>query len=429
MINHRDRDVVVIGAGTSGAAAALHCARRGMDVLCIDRRPLDRAGARWVNNIPAWMFRAAAIAPPEPPERLGDPSPLHLFAGYGPERIVIGEHDCLEVDMRLLTERLRREARAEGAHFASEVDVRGFDGEALFTSEGDLRARFYVDASGLGGAGLVGLPRPARQDICAAAQQVRHITDENRARRFFREQAVPYGDTLCYGGLDGGYSVLHLRAHGADRIHILTGSLPGRGHRSGPRMLDDFVHRHRDWIGDELYGGSAPIPLGRPADRLAQGRVAVIGDACMQVLSAHGSGVGAGLVAAEILADSLAAGRGVSGYAVRWQRRYGGTFAAYDLFRRFSAELSASDMAVMMQSGLLHPHLAGLSLRQLAPLPRRPILANPAALRRAPHLLPSLGATLAKMLRVALLYRRYPADEGRVSEWAMKVEQASGPRR
>ncbi len=417
-----DADVAVIGAGTAGATVALQCARQGLQVLCLDRRDLEEAGARWANNIPAWMFDAADVARPQPPEKLGDPTPIHLFAGYGPERIVVENHGCIEVDMRRLVDRLREDATDAGARFVGGVTVRDFDGEVLSTTKGRFRARWYVDASGLGGAGLVDLPSPRRSDICTAAQQVHQITDVGRARRFFADHDVPYGHTLCYGALHGGYSVIHLRAHHSGRIHILTGSIPGRGNPSGRHILSDFVRTHSDWVGECEYGGASPIPLGRPVDRLARGRVAVVGDAAVQVLSAHGSGVGAGMMAAKILADSLADGEGVEGYARRWQRRYGGMFAAYDLFRRFTCGLDTDEMAAMMRSGLLHPHLASLSLRQVAPVPRRLILPRPTEMVKKPQLLMRLGSTLARMAWVALLYRRYPDEPKRVADWANRVQ-------
>ena len=61
-------DVAIVGAGTAGAAAALLCARRGLRVLAIDRAPLERAGAHWINAVPTRLFDEAGIARPIAPE-------------------------------------------------------------------------------------------------------------------------------------------------------------------------------------------------------------------------------------------------------------------------------------------------------------------------------------------------------------------------
>jgi len=50
-------DVAIVGAGTAGAAAAALCAQRGMSVVCIERRPLDEAGARWCERRPLLDLR------------------------------------------------------------------------------------------------------------------------------------------------------------------------------------------------------------------------------------------------------------------------------------------------------------------------------------------------------------------------------------
>ncbi len=416
-------DVAVVGAGSSGSAAALQCARRGMEVICIDRRKLERAGARWANNIPGWTFEAAGVARPTPPELVGEEVPLHMFAGFGPRRIVIENAGLLEVDMRRLVGRLQSSAEAAGARFMGEVSVGEFDGEVLETSKGSIGARWFVDAAGLGGAGLIDTPTPERSDICTAAQQAHRITDAAAARRFFADRDVPYGHILCYAGTHGSYSVIFVRPHGDDQINILTGSIPANGNSSGRQILAEFVDANSDWIGAEIFGGSSPIPLGPPARRLARGRVAVIGDAALQVLSAHGSGVGAGLVAANMLAKSLAEGAGAAEYARRWQRRYGALFAAYEMFRRFSVELSADELAKMMEHGLLHPELASLSLRQTVPIPDRLLFLNPLVLFRAPRLTLKLGSAAVDMVRAALLYRSYPDEAHRIPQWSKKARR------
>ncbi|MFU8806379.1 MAG: NAD(P)/FAD-dependent oxidoreductase [Bradymonadaceae bacterium] len=412
-------DVVVIGAGSSGSAAALHCARRGLEVLCIDRRPLERAGARWVNGIPAWIFKAAQLSQPRRPELLGEPSPMHMVAGYGPERIVVENHDLLEIDMRCLVRRLQREGSASGVRFMGEVDVNGFDGEVLETSMGEIHACWVVDASGLGGAGLIELPRIEREDICAAAQEVRRIDDRKRAQQFFADHGVPWGQTLCFTGIAGGYSVLNLKGS-AENLHILTGSIPGLGHRSGLGLLREFLSQN-DWVGEQIFGGACPIPLRRPFDQLGQGRVAVVGDAACQVFSAHGSGVGAGLLAARELAEALSRGEGVLGYTLRWHRRYGGLFASYDLFRRFSSALSVHQVARMMNSGLLDGEVAAVGLSQRAPSPRSLGRLRGRALTQTPDLLIAMGSVVARMAMASLIYRQYPRNVSRHPAWSRRV--------
>ena len=64
------------------------------------------------------------------------------------------------------------------------------------------------------------------------------------------------------------------------------------------------------------FGGQRAIPLGRPHDTLASDRVALVGDAARQVFSAHGSGIGAGMVAARMLVDAIVRGAGPAEYAV-----------------------------------------------------------------------------------------------------------------
>ena len=91
-------------------------------------------------------------------------------------------------------------------------------------------------------------------------------------------------------------------------------------------------------IGPRVFGGSGAIPLRRTHDRLAGDRVALLGDAACQVFPAHGSGVAAGLLAARLLADTLAAGGPIGDYAVAWQRRHGGVSAFFDDFRRMEPD-------------------------------------------------------------------------------------------
>src|SRR5690554_2477992 len=105
-------DVIIVGAGSTGAAAALLCAQRGLSTRCLERAALADAGACWVNGVPASAFDIAGIAPPAAPELRAQGVDFHLFAGWGPERIVMRGLDLMEVDMRRLVTRLQAEAQA-----------------------------------------------------------------------------------------------------------------------------------------------------------------------------------------------------------------------------------------------------------------------------------------------------------------------------
>ncbi|RMH41721.1 MAG: FAD-binding protein [Deltaproteobacteria bacterium] len=420
-------DVAIVGAGTAGAAAAALCARRGLRVVCVDRRPLDAAGARWVNGVPAAAFDAAGIARPTGAECRGTGAPFHLVAGWGPQRLVLRDHGVWEVDMRLLVARLQDAAREAGAVLAGGVRATAAGGGALHTDRGTVRAAAIVDASGLAGARLLGQPAVRRTDLCAAAQAVFAVDDRAAAEDFFARHGVSPGDTLCFTGIHGGFSILNVRLAGGD-LSVLTGSIPALGHPSGEHILRAFAAEHA-WIGARRFGGARAIPLRRPYDRLAADGVAALGDAACQVFPAHASGIGAGLVAARMLADALADGRGVDTYAVRWQRTHGGLLAAYDVFRRLSQALTADELARLIEKGIMDPDLAAAGLAQRAPVPSPASLPGKlVGLLTEPVLAARMADALARMVAVRALYAAYPRRPADRPAWSRRVARVFGDR-
>lgn len=418
-------DVIVVGAGTAGAAAALFCARAGLKVLCLESHPLHEAGARWVNDVPGWVFGLIGLERPKGEELLGDDVRFHLVGGMGPERVVLSGHGVLGVDMRLLVNRLQTGAEAAGAEIKGGVKVLSFDGQSLQTSVGELRATTFVDASGLRGVNLMGYPTvPARQ-LCSAAQQVRQVRDLQAAWAYFERYETPPGETLCFTGVAGGYSILNLRLEG-DRISVLTGSIPAQGHAPGLGITQRFV-RENDWVGEVIFGGSRAIPLTRPASCVGRGNVAALGDAAGQVHTAHGSGIGQGLIAARLLADALNSGGGAAGYNLTWQRRFAGMLASSEVFCRFSQTLSADDTRQLIGSGLMGE---GVSREVLS---QRPVLNAGADLAKSalrmllqPTMARRLLPTLARMGLVEAHYLRYPKDPGKLPAWEKQLDWLSG---
>ncbi len=414
-------DVIVVGAGSSGAAVSALLAERGLRVVCLERRRLDRAGARWVNGVPRGAFVDAGIELPGPDESDGSPAPFHLVAPSG--RAFVPVHDVIDVDMRKLVARLQARASDAGVQLQGEVRVLGRADDELATSAGAMRARWIIDASGVAGARLLAQPTVGRHHLCAAAQEVREVTDRAAATAFFAEQGVGIGEVLGLVGVAGGYSVLNLRLHhGGATMGILTGTMPSLGFPSGKALLDTFVRDHA-WVGPRIFGGSGAIPLCRAYDRLADDRVALLGDAGCQVFPAHGSGVGAGLIAARMLADTLGSGGSLRDYEVAWQRLHGGVFAFFDAFRRWNQGVDGETLGRMMGLGLVDAEALRAGIDQVLPRPTlKAIVGKARALVGDPALAGSLALTVARSAAVRTLYKRYPRQVDRVPGWARRVD-------
>lgn len=364
-------------------------------MLVLEAGPVDRAGAHWFNGVPEWAFHESGFGPPEGEERATQGVPFHLVAGWGPERVVVRDHDLIEVDMAHLSARLRSMAADAGAV------LRG--GQRVGP---DILDRFQgpiVDATGLSGLNLLGLDPVAKEDLCVAAQGTWAVKDVRAARRWFAGHAVAEGETLCFTAIAGGYSIVNVRLEG-EHLAMLTGAIPALGHPSGVQLAERFA-AETPWVGERLRFGARAVPLAPPPARVARGRIAAIGDAARQVFGSHGSGIAQQLLAASVLADALATGAGVEAYDRRWRRRYGGLLAGADAFRRFSCTLDPEQLRALMGSGVIPEGMARQTLRQRPPRPGPGLLGALRGLATNPGLARKMLPILARMPLLEARYR------------------------
>ncbi|APR87363.1 Digeranylgeranylglycerophospholipid reductase [Minicystis rosea] len=409
MSSQAETDVLVVGAGSAGAAAAGFFAARGRRVAIVDKRPRGETGARWVNAVPAWCFDAAGVARPRGEETpLGDePHTFHLFGPARRGHVKLEDVPMAHVDMRRLVQRLLDGAAEAGATVhrghvegierdGERVRAISFiDGATRFT----LRARLVIDATGLGAAVRRLVPALAEacadveaSDRCAAAQYHHEIADRAAFRAFMERHGAKPGDDIAFSGVAGGYSTLALFTRSdASAISVLTGSIPALGVPSGAALHKRFV-AGAPWIGRVLFGGAGAIPLRRPYTLLGAHGVALVGDAACQVYASHGSGVGMGLLGARALADAAegtddpGSDEVLARYTSSFHAAHGGLLAASEAFRRFSQGLRATEVDDILASGLLAPAIASAGLVQRPTRPdARFLLGAPARALRAPE--------------------------------------------
>lgn len=423
-------DIAILGAGIAGSAAARELALAGWSVALIDARSLERAGPQWVNGVPPWAFDAAGIPRSESPERRHGGAFVMYDAG-GARRVVVDPNPVWWVDMRLLGARLRRDAMQAGAlclfeHRCIEVllederprriRLRGPEGAI------EVRARLFVDAAGLGGqirrsvpAFAPFCPKPARTEICSAAQAVCTLTDRAAAQSFLRDHAAQPGEVLSFSGVAGGYSIQNVQVDlEAGVVDLLTGAIAVPEYPTGPALIDDLKAR-LPWIGPTRFGGSGAVPLRRAYARLGAPGVVLLGDAGCQIYSAHGSGIAMGMLAAKVLGDAVA-GAGDPGaeavtwdYSARFHRTWGARNAVATLVRQMTQQLTTDEVAAVLKAGLITPQATAATLdHQLPPLGPGQLPRMLLGAVRAPRLASRLIGQLRHLPGVIRHHRRYP---------------------
>ncbi len=439
-------DVVVVGAGIAGSACAGMLAHAGLKVAVVDGRPEELAGPRWANAVPDKAFDDAGVARPEGAERLASGHRFFVASPSAAVRLPIEDHGVVEVDMRLLGERLRSDARAAGVvfHFGERiagVEVAQRRVRSVESGRHALRAPLFVDASGLPAvlrkAAFPGWPDVAREHICTAAQAVFEIADVRACEAFLEREGMQPGEVLAKTGVAGGFSILNVRVDlQGGHVAVLTGSVQDAPDRpSGTRLLEDFV-KAQPWLGPRRFGGASAIPIRRPYARLGAPGLALLGDSGCMNFSAHGSGIAVGLRAARTLADAVTAHaldpgseRATWSYASRWHRASGGLLLAYDVVRRVTQAMSRDDLEQLMASGLVSSASARAALaQQVPPLGATDVVSAVRAAIRNPRLAMRVARGSSTVPACLAHGKRYPqeADLRALAEYEQRSAELAG---
>jgi geranylgeranyl reductase family protein len=316
-------DVLVVGAGPAGAAAAITARGHGLDVVVVDKAafPRDKTCGDGLTTAALTHLEALGVDVPH----LGA-EPVRSVVLVAPDRWQVelplpepGWHATV-VERATLDAALVERARAAGATVLDGVgvdDVRA-DGDALAVRAGDgleWRARFVVAADGHYSSVRRMTDRDPAPDLGAwhaVRQYFAHVGDPRLWVLFERDLLPGYAWVfpLPDGRANVGFGVLRSAGYDGKALKGLWTELLARPSLRavlGPRAEPEA--RSRAW----------PIPTAYRPERLVDGRILYAGDAAAVVDPMTGEGIAQALDTGAFAADAVAAGGDPNAVAARYR--------------------------------------------------------------------------------------------------------------
>ncbi len=333
-------DLVVVGAGPAGAAAAMTAQARGLDVLVLDRAtfPRDKTCGDGLTAAALRLLERFGVDVPRLPAAAVD-----TVVVVGPDRWQVelplpnaGLHAAVVARADLDAAVVAR-AEALGVVVRTGIGVdrvdEDADGVMVRTNDGaTVRAGAVIAADGhySGVRRAHGGESPDLGTWHAVRQYYRQVGDPRLWVLFERDLLPGYAWVfpLPDGRANVGFGVLRGAGHDGHSLAALWPDLLTRAPMRaalGPRAEPEG--RHRAW----------PIPGGYAPARLADGRVLYAGDAAGLVDPMTGEGIAQAIESGALAAEAVAGGGGPA----RIAERYRGTVdAALGRDLRFAAALS-----------------------------------------------------------------------------------------
>ena len=305
-------DVLVVGAGPAGAAAALTARRRGLDVLVVDKATFPRdktcgdglttAALRFIEHLgvdisalPGYMsVRETVLVAP-------DGGRVSLPLGVDGDYAAVVPR--VELDAALVDSARHAGVEVRDGVAVTAIDTNG-DGVNATTGDGTITARFLVAADGHYSFVRRCLRPPAPPELGTwhAFRQYFRGVDDPRLYVLFEGDLLPgyaWVFPLPGGRANVGFGVLRRPGTSGKELNARWRELLARPSVRtilGPAAEPEATHRA--W----------PIPASFEYDGLADGRVLFVGDAANAVDPLTGEGIAQAIETATVAVDAMATG-------------------------------------------------------------------------------------------------------------------------
>ncbi|MFF2009632.1 geranylgeranyl reductase family protein [Streptomyces sp. NPDC058195] len=348
-----EAQVIVVGAGPAGSAAAFHLARAGVDVLLLEKSQFPREKVCGDGLTPRAVHQLIRMGVDINAPGWTRSRGMRWIAGKHRVHIdwpALGQHPDfgLSRSRHDFDDILARHAAAAGARLRTGVKVTGpltdrtgrITGVAATAEAKEpltFRAPIVIAADGASArlALAMGLQRDPVRQIATAARRYYHSPERSA------EEYLELWADLTFPGSDRflpGYGWIFPMGDG--RVNVGLGALPHRRHGTADlrAALDEWLARTpQSWgLREENAQGpvrSAALPMGFNRHPLYTRGLLLVGDSGGMISPWNGEGIGQAMEAGEVAAESatlaLAMPRGprrervLRGYPVEMNRRWG----------------------------------------------------------------------------------------------------------
>lgn len=291
-------DVIVVGTGPAGSVLAFLLARRGLDVLILERATLPRykscgGGVTWkaMQNLP---FDASAVFEHK---AVGG---IVTFAGQQLLKVEVGWPVAWLVMRDRFDHYLVQQAVNAGARLLEGVSVvsvedRG-DRVVVITNQGELEAQLLAGADGVNSIVARSVGLMANREVGVALEAELAVAPASL------EAQGAYA-TFDFGALLGGYGWIFPK-----RDHLSVGlfkAIPGKA-VGLKKALEKFIASEAVLLDPRiLHLQGHQIPLGGRTQTLHKGRVLLVGDAANLADPWMGEGISYAVVSARLAAETM----------------------------------------------------------------------------------------------------------------------------
>ena len=321
-----DTDVLIIGAGPAGSAAARVLASAGRSVTIVDKStfPRDKCCGDGLTTLALRELETIGFDPADVPSwTTVDAAWLRSPSGREVSVPLVGEGQFAAVTPRIeLDDALLRHATAAGAavrdgHAFVRIVAETADAiHVEIAGVGVVRARYLIAADGMWSPvrKALGLGEPGYLgEWHGFRQYANHVTGpaKDRLHVWFDADLIPgyaWSFPLPDGRVNIGFGLLRGGRRKVADMKTIWPDLLQRDHVRAALGPDAQMEgRHTAW----------PIPARIDGATLTQGRVLFVGDAASATDALTGEGIGQALLTGRLAAEAIIAGGGVDAASTR----------------------------------------------------------------------------------------------------------------